>query len=172
MTQLFDSGKGATFSECRLYRYSLWRDWADSDTFPGRCVFIGLNPSTADEQDDDPTIRRCIGFAKAWGFPGMTMLNAYAWRSTDPTGLLIPDDPVGPGNDAAIRDTVSRAELVVCCWGNHCLRERQEKILDVIYSTGSGLRMAKLVQCLGRNASGSPKHPLYLSKATKLERFP
>ena len=80
-------------------------------------AFIGLNPSTADEINDDPTIRRCIGFARRWGFGGMYMLNVFAYRSTNPRELRAATDPVGPRNDAALLTTSRRCDMVVACWG-------------------------------------------------------
>ncbi len=81
---------GAHLSPCRQYRYRLWRDW---DPGAGRCVFVGLNPSTADEHTDDPTIRKCVGFAKRWGFGAIDMVNLFAYRSTSPKGLLTQECP-------------------------------------------------------------------------------
>jgi hypothetical protein len=89
------SESGAEFSECQQYRYTLWRTW---DSQADRVMFIGLNPSTADETEDDPTIRRCIRFAKDWGYGGILMMNAYAYRSTAPRGLKQVTDPIGPRN--------------------------------------------------------------------------
>jgi hypothetical protein len=90
----------AVFSTCRRYRYVLRRIW-DRSTPPA--MFVGLNPSTADEVKDDPTVRRCIGYAKRWGFGGLIMTNIFAFRSTDPNALVELDDPVGPRNDAWLR---------------------------------------------------------------------
>jgi hypothetical protein len=89
----------AISSPCRTYRYSLFRVW--NPKFPS-VMFVGLNPSTADEQEDDPTVRRCVGFARKWNFGGLILVNLFAYRSTDPAGLLEAEDPVGPGNDKHI----------------------------------------------------------------------
>jgi hypothetical protein len=89
----------ATFDTTRRYRYRLIHDWTGS---PERVAFIMLNPSTADERTLDPTIRRCIGFAKAWGFGGIDVVNLFAWRTTDPAALARVADPIGPRNDGMI----------------------------------------------------------------------
>lgn len=141
----------AIFSPCRTYRYSLARVWDDSAPV---CGFVLLNPSTADEVSNDPTIARCIGFARRWGFGSLLACNIFALRSTDPKGLRQVDDPVGPGNDRAIRRLARSADLVVAAWGGH------GRYL------GRGERVRAMLPddavCLGVNADGSPKHPLYL----------
>lgn len=156
----FDSG--ATFSECRRYRYHLWRTWGE----PGnRVAFIGLNPSTADEEADDPTIRKCIGFAKRWGFGAMDMVNLFAWRTTKPIGLKQTGDPVGPANDEAIRRVCFQATRVVLAWGSHA------PVSDLIAMRLHALPLGRDLGCFsfGRNADGQPKHPLMLPYSTKLE---
>ena len=105
---------GAGFSLCRTWRYKLWRRWSSAGP---TVAFIGLNPSTADELNDDPTIRRCIGFARHWGFGGMYVLNVFAFRSTNPRALRGAADPVGPRNNAALLTTCRRCDMVVACWG-------------------------------------------------------
>lgn len=155
--ELMDSGvhKGATFSECRTWRYTLWRRWADGPAL----VCLALNPSTADELQDDPTIRRVIGFAKRWGFSAMEMLNIFSFRSTDPKALLRCPDPVGPGNDAAIRETCGNAGLVLVAWGVHgTLHGRNLAVADLL---------PRPVYCLGVTKGGHPKHPLYINGRTE-----
>ena len=95
---LFETGieKGAQFSPCKKYRYALWRTWNQDD---GHVMFIGLNPSTADEFTDDPTERRCMGFARRWGFGGIYMMNLFAFRATNPLDLLFQHDPTGSENN-------------------------------------------------------------------------
>lgn len=153
--------KGAVFSECRRYRYLLWRVW---NRLPGkRCVmFVGLNPSTADETEDDPTIRRCIGFAQSWGFDGLYMLNAYAFRATDPKVMLAAADPVGPDNDKALAFYGYESAFVVVAWGARCPLEREREVLGLL---GRG------IHCFGLTKQGRPKHPLYLWKHTKPQPF-
>ena len=110
---------GAGFSECRAYRYALWRRW-DWQGYANQVMFVGLNPSTADETEDDPTIRRCIRFAKDWGCGSLLMLNAYAWRATKPRDLHAYGgyaDAIGPDNDEALAYRASQAGLIVAAWG-------------------------------------------------------
>lgn len=138
----------ARFSPCMRYRYELTRRWDDG---PEVC-WIMLNPSTADDAKDDPTIRRCINFAKKWGFAGLTVANLFAWRSTQRAVLKTLADPVGPENDAAILAAADRANAVVCAWG-----------IDGVIGGRSEAVMRLLV---GRNlfaltANGQPVHPLY-----------
>ncbi len=148
---------GAEFSRDRLYRYRLWRRWAD-----GPCLMVvGLNPSTADALNDDPTVRRCIGYARRWGFGGLRMLNLFALRSTDPKGLYQAADPLGPRNVAAIRrearTTIAADGAVLAAWGNHGqLGDHAQRIRVVLERTGVG------AACLGLTKVGEPKHPLYL----------
>ena len=109
---LFDlpSKNAAAFSPDRRYRYTLRRQWDDALPY---CLFVMLNPSTADATQDDPTIRRCIGFTKAWGFGGLLVGNLFALRSTDPAALYHADDPVGPENDSCLRTLRDEAALSV-----------------------------------------------------------
>jgi hypothetical protein len=156
-----DTSAGATFSHDRIYRYSLWRTW---DLQKGRVLWIMLNPSTADEVELDPTVRRCIGFAKAWGYGGIEVCNIFALRSTDPKVLYSHPDPVGPDNDDAITNSADAAR-VVAAWGVHgALR-------------GRGAELAKMfdgvvnLECLGVTKDRHPKHPLYVSGATELRPY-
>ena len=105
---------GISFSPCRTWRYKLSRRWSKAGPM---VAFIGLNPSTADEINDDPTVRRCIGVARRWGFGGMFMLNVFAFRSTNPRVLKTVADPIGPRNDAALLNTCRRCDMVAACWG-------------------------------------------------------
>ena len=151
--------RAATLSRCRLYRYSLTRAW---DPALPTILFIGLNPSTADSTQDDPTVRRCIGFARDWGYGTMTLANLFALRSTDPAQLWTAHDPIGPNNDEWIRRMADSAAMVVAAWGAHGgLLGRDRHVIAMLPS----------VQCLGRTRAGHPRHPLYLSKHTPLEVF-
>jgi len=154
------ASSGAVFSKCGKYRYQLWRMWEGGE--PQKlCAFIGLNPSTATEVEDDPTVRRCINYAKAWGFNGMFMLNAYAYRATDPKDMKKQDDPIGDGNDESIVVAGMIADKVICCWGNNCEHSRQADIL-------TALDMADIVpHCLAVTKLGYPAHPLYLKANLK-----
>ncbi|MEM1183680.1 MAG: DUF1643 domain-containing protein [Planctomycetota bacterium] len=151
--------RGATISDCARYRYSLWRRWADGPSL----VFIGLNPSTADADLDDPTIRRCVGFAKRDGYGGLHMLNLYAFRSTDPKRVVEAEDAVGPDNDAALREGTDAAD-VVASWGAiHWSTIRATRVLSMIDP--------KNLWCLGRTKHGHPRHPLYVKADRPLEPF-
>lgn len=164
MNTLFDTDemqKGAEFSSCRQYRYVLWRHW-DWQGSARQVMFIGLNPSTADETEDDPTIRRCIRFAKDWGYGGLLMMNAYAFRATDPKVMKAAADPLGPGNLEAFGYRRTQVGLIVAAWGAHCSEEHERTICQAI---------AQPVHCLGRTKAGRPKHPLYLRADTKPELF-
>ncbi len=156
----FGFDEGATFSACRRYRYRLWRSWGNREH---RVVFVMLNPSTADESTNDPTIRKCIGFAKRWGFGALDVVNLFAWRSTDPRGLLETVDAVGPDNDEAIADAIGAAGLVVLAWGKHPPVSKMiaARLASMWYPLGH-----RQVGTLGRNSDGSPRHPLMLAYAT------
>jgi hypothetical protein len=105
----------AAFSRCRRYRYALWREW---DASKPRVLFIGLNPATADAEQDDNTMRRCQHYARAWGFGSMVVGNLFAYRTTWPRELKKAADPVGPYNDRWLRRLVREADLTVAMWGN------------------------------------------------------
>ena len=115
-------------------------------------MFIGLNPSTADEKNDDPTLVRCMNFARDWGYGGVCMANLFALRATDPAQLRVADDPVGHGNDRWLRKLYSEAGLVVAAWGND--GAYLDRATEVTGYLGP-------LKCLKRNRSGQPAHPLY-----------
>lgn len=147
--------KNAILSADRKYRYILSRTW--DETKP-TVLFIGLNPSTADEEIDDPTIRKCINYAKSWGYGKILMANLFALRSTDPNNLKHELDPVGSENNTYILKSASKADLVIACWGNPGrLFNRDKEVISLIPN----------LHCLKRNKNGSPHHPLYLSKDIK-----
>ncbi len=142
---------GANFSRCRTFRYALWREWDASG--PG-LMLIGLNPSTADARNNDPTIRRCIGFARDWGFGRVHVLNLFAYRATYPDDLKAACDPVGPRNDSWLRKVARRCDRVVACWGNDgAFMGRSARVRAML---GDRLEVIRL------NGSGEPAHPLYL----------
>jgi hypothetical protein len=155
----------AVFSRRGQYRYTLWRDWSDLFTAQKRYVqFIGLNPSTATAQADDPTIRRCWRFAQAWGFDAMCMTNLFAFRSTDPVGMKQQADPVGPDNDEWIARIALDASLVVAAWGNDGAHlGRSAHVVGLL--SGANLH------CLSVTNTGEPGHPLYLAKSTLPQPF-
>jgi|GEM_PF-421593 len=145
--------KGAILSEDKKYRYQLWRVW--NSQLP-KIAIVGLNPSTADDKLDDPTIIRCIEFAKSWGYGGFYMVNLFAFRATNPNELNDQTDPIGQDNDKHLIEIFSRVEKVICAWGNGGIfKERNKEVLKLIEKP----------YCLQKNANGEPSHPLYLKKS-------
>lgn len=161
----------ASFSPCGRYRYQLRRyvgPWERA------CVFVMLNPSTADAEADDPTIRRCKTFAADWRCGQLVVVNLFAWRATQPSELASVADPVGPENDRAIAAAIDLAMhrgplgigLVVAAWGADGSRHgRAASVIKAMRAKGA------LPQCLGVTASGQPRHPLYLAGASSLLPF-
>lgn len=144
------------------YRYRLWRDWRPN---PTRVCWVMLNPSTADETVDDPTIRRCIAFSKAWGYTGIVVVNLFALRATEPDDLLLHHAPIGPRNDDAIREAASACPLVVVAWGAHkAVDDREREVLEILVDALD--RESPL--CLGTTKDGFPRHPLYVRADAKL----
>lgn len=155
--------RDAFVSDDGLYRYWLVRRMSMGDRV---LTVIGLNPSTADALIDDPTIRRCVGFAIRWGYDWLYMGNLHAWRATNPNDL--PADPlmaVGPYNAEQLTWICQRAETIVAAWGRRPLSP---------YASTLAARIGKRpnVRCFGTNADGSPKHPLYLKATTPLQPWP
>lgn len=154
------SSSGAIFSEDRLWRYVLWRRW----TYGNHVVFIGLNPSTATEYENDPTITRCARYAYNWGYSGIIMLNIFGYRSTDPKGLLDIADPIGPDNDIYINKEVRSSKLVIAAWGNNGkLNNRSDQVREMLKGC--------MLKCLGVTKENEPKHPLYLKNDIKPVRY-
>jgi hypothetical protein len=144
--------KGANISIDKKYRYSLYRIW--NDELP-KVAFICLNPSIADDKIDDPTINRCIEFAKSWGYGGFYMLNLFAFRATNPSELTKVNDPIGMDNQNVILETITKVDKVICAWGNEgILLNQNKKILSIIENP----------YCIKINSSGEPSHPLFLKK--------
>jgi hypothetical protein len=154
----------AVFSPCRTWRYTLTREWESplDDGEELSCLFICLNPSTATETKDDPTVRRCIGLATKLGYSRLTICNIFALRSTDPKALYDHADPVGPDNLEHIAREAVRHELLVAAWGNHGALHGQGVTVMNLLSV-----LAEAVHVLGINATGQPKHPLYLRADTQ-----
>lgn len=151
--------KNATFSDCRKYRYALSRTW---DGKKKTVLFIGLNPSTADEKIDDPTIRRCINYAQNWGYGSLLMVNLFAYRATIPTELKNVKNPIGNDNDLHITELLKKADLAVATWGNEgSLLNRDKDVKKIIPN----------LMCLKINKSGQPAHPLYQKKDLKLIKY-
>ena len=146
---------GAKFSKCRKYRYTLWRTWDDSKP---KVMFLGLNPSTADEINNDPTVTRCINYSKSWGYGGMYMMNIFAFRTTYPIELKKSNDPVGKNNDYWIEKIQNDVDKCIGAWGNDGEFKNRFK---TIY------RIIPDLYCLKVNNSGQPAHPLYLRSNLK-----
>jgi hypothetical protein len=150
----------ARFSADRTYRYGLRRIW---DAALPSLLMIGLNPSTADERRDDPTIRRCVGFARDWGYGTLVVANLFAYRATDPRQLRRAVDPVGPRNDYWLRRYAAAADLVVAAWGNHAALLRRDRAVRALLPA---------LHCIRRNRSGQPAHPLYLPARLRPQPLP
>jgi hypothetical protein len=165
--------RSARFSRDRRYRYLLTREFRTaaidptepwvSPTDNGTLLFVMLNPSVANGHQDDPTIRRCIGFARRWGHARLDVANLYARVNTDPARLFDDDNPIGPNNNVWLRRAAQRASRVVCAWGASGGRKTAGRAIDVIRMLhASGLHLHHL----GLTASGAPRHPLYVAAAT------
>ena len=150
------------FSPARKYRYALWRSWGDSSNYVN---FIGLNPSIADDFKDDPTIRKCRGFAKRWGYGAMCMTNLFAFRCPHPLLMMREADPIGPDNAKWLISIANNAKLIVAAWGNH------GKHLGQDFMVGSAILGAAPMWCLRQNKDGSPAHPLYIPYGTELIEY-
>jgi hypothetical protein len=149
-----DAESVAEYSDCQAYRYALTRVW---DRAGGKVTFVMLNPSTATEVQNDPTVERCERRARALGFGSFRVVNIFAYRATDPRVMRAQDDPVGAGNDAAILAAVAWADRVVCAWGSHGAHlGRGAAVERVLRATGYPLYQ------LGLTKAGQPKHPLYI----------
>jgi hypothetical protein len=161
MTSLFIKSS-ATISECGRYRFALSRTWDGRQ--PQDC-WIMLNPSTADAHDDDPTIRRCMGFSQGWGAGGITVVNLFALRSTDPQALYSDPNPISPPpgdyNDVMISNASRHGGKTIAAWGVHgWIGGRNAAVMRLLANQS--------VYCLGVTKDGHPRHPLYVDGATRL----
>ena len=153
-------------SDDGLYRYRLGRAWSWNLSM---LYFLMLNPSTADADQDDATIRRCIGFARTWGYGRLVVGNLYAYRATDPRKLALAKDPVGPENDSHVLSDAVLADRIVCAWGAHPMgAKRASGMMALLAGAGLGDRVGHL----GMTADGKPRHPLRLSKSMPWQRYP
>jgi hypothetical protein len=153
--------KMAVMSDDHIYRYMLGRTWDESKP---SVLFIMLNPSTADDRLDDPTIRRCIGYAKKWGYGSLYVGNLFAMRATNPKELLTAENPTGETvkeNRKYLDEMIDKCSLVICAWGNAPI-ESETKL---------PLFKNEKFHHLGLTKDGNPKHPLYLKKNLKPIRF-
>lgn len=149
-----DAASVAVYSDCLNYRYALTRVWQASGR---KALFVMLNPSTATEVQNDPTVERCERRARALGFGAFRVTNIFAFRATDPRVMRAQSDPTGPENDAAITEAAAWADQVICAWGSHGAHLRR------------GPQVEALLRCsgqplfhLGLTQGGAPKHPLYI----------
>lgn len=157
--------KKAFISGCNNYRYALDRIW--DDTKP-KIMFLMLNPSTADDSNDDPTIRRCIGFAKSWGYGGLHVGNLFAYRSTEPKNLLIAIDPIGEENKHYLNLMAGQCDKVVCAWGNSGIVKKLGHKFGTEYKP---LKEITNLHYIDLCNDGTPKHPLYLKSDLELKPY-
>ncbi|MFC3175033.1 DUF1643 domain-containing protein [Novosphingobium bradum] len=150
--------KTATISACGQYRYSLTREWGSGP----RVLFVMLNPSTADHLEDDPTIGRCISFAKSWGYGSLAVGNLFAFRTPSPAVLFTAPEPVGPENDEWLGRLSGSADLTVAAWGNNGSHLGRSKAV---------LSMLVKPHYLRLTGAGEPSHPLYLPADLKTTAF-
>ncbi len=149
-----DADSTAVYSDCEAWRYLLTRVW---DPAGPRALFVMLNPSTATEVQNDPTVERCERRARALGFGAFRVTNIFAFRATDPRVMRAAADPVGPDNDAAIAGSVPWADRIVCAWGNHGLfMDRGAQVARLLRGAGAAPWV------LGLTGAGQPVHPLYV----------
>ena len=153
--------RDAVISDCGKYRYLLRRTWQAN--LP-RALYVMLNPSTADADIDDATIRSCIRLAKGLGYGSFEVVNLFAFRATNPEDLAKAADPIGPNNDGSIERAVARCDIVICAWGAHPMaRNRESTVRSMIR------QQRPAVFCLGKTKGAAPKHPLYIKSGTPLE---
>lgn len=167
ITRSFQKGDAqsvAVYSDCERYRYSLTRVW---DPAGRRALFIMLNPSTATEVQNDPTVERCERRARTLGFGAFRVLNIFAWRDTDPRHMRAATDPIGPANDAAILESLPWADQTIAAWGTHgAYLNRGPEVEAMLRATGTPLHH------LGLSKDGHPKHPLYIGYAVQPVPWP
>lgn len=154
-----DAESLAVYSPCEAYRYALTRIW---DVSAPRAVFVMLNPSTATEVQNDPTVERCERRARALGFGGFRVVNIFAYRATDPRVMRAQADPVGPGNDAALVEAAGWGDQIICAWGNHGAHLRRGAAVEALLRAQD-----KPLFHLSLTKEGVPKHPLYIGYAVQ-----
>jgi hypothetical protein len=147
----------------KVYRYTLWREWQQLGQRQNQFVmFVGLNPSIADEKRDDPTVRRCIEFAKSWGYGALCMTNLFAFRATDPKVMRQQKNPVGNDNLFHLIECGSQAEIVIAAWGMAGIFWSQNTYVQNVF-VENRIRLFHL----GLTKHGHPRHPLYLKAKVK-----
>jgi len=148
----------ALITRCGTYRYALWRRWSSRP----QVLFVMLNPSTADHRNDDPTIRRCIGLAKSWGFGAVAVGNLFAFRTPSPRVLREAAQPVGRANDRWLQRLAAESSRVIAAWGNHgSLMGRDEQVRALLGP----------LYALSLTKRGQPRHPLYVPGGTRFSRW-
>jgi hypothetical protein len=158
-----DAPSTAIYSDCERYRYSLTRVW---DADGKRVNFVMLNPSTATEVQNDPTVERCERRARTLGYGSFAVTNIFAWRDTDPRLMRAASDPIGPANDDAIRERAQWANDVIAAWGTHGAHlNRGATVANLLQGVNRPLFH------LGLSKAGHPKHPLYLAYTQQPERW-
>ncbi len=155
--------RDAVISDCGKYRYLLRRAW-DNDR--PRALFVMLNPSTADTETDDATIRSCIRLCKSWGYGSFEVVNLFGLRATDPSELQKATAPIGVDNERVFEGAASRCDVVVCAWGAHPFAARKST-----FTVGMLRSRKPEVYCLGKTKKGAPKHPLYIKTGTPLVAY-
>jgi len=158
-----DAISEATYSDCESYRYALTRVW---DNTGRKVLFLMLNPSTATEVQNDPTVERCERRARTLGFGAFRVCNIFAYRATDPRDMRAAHDPVGTGNDVAILAAIDWADDVVAGWGNHGDHLSRGDAVETLLRN-----QPKTPKHLGLTKSGHPKHPLYIAYKTQPEAW-
>lgn len=156
--------RAATFDETGTYRYRLDRRWKRAPE--KRVTFVMLNPSTADAFKEDPTIRRCIGFAKSLSLQAMSVVNLFAIRATDPKEIRLAEDPVGPENDFYIREACRASMMVICAWGAYPHLDGRDRVAWLNIKD-----CCSNIYSFGLTKKGAPKHPLYLRGDSVLQAF-
>ena len=153
LTNLQFTTGGAEISDDGIYRYSLWRSWNPA---AGSCLFVMLNPSTADANADDRTISKCVGYARAWGFGQLLVGNLFAYRATDRAAMKRYPHPVGPRNNETLLRLVAQADLTVAAWGEDGGHMGRDKEVLSMLSPLTAIHCLHVLKC------GKPGHPLYL----------
>lgn len=151
--------RGALFDSTGQYRYHLWREW---DRAAPRIGFIMLNPSRADDQIDDPTMRRCIGLAQAWGYGALETANLFAYCTAYPIELRQVADPIGRENDHYLRAICHHCDQIILAWGNGGMWQARDRAVLSLLADQPNL------YCLGLTQLGQPRHPLYIPRGASL----
>ena len=158
-----DAPSIAVYSDCERYRYLLTRTW---DARGPKALFIMLNPSTATEVQNDPTVERCERRTRALGFGSFRVTNIFAYRATDPKVMRAVADPVGPDNDNSILQSLAWADQIICAWGSHGAHLLRGKAVAALLRASG-----KTLWHLGLTQAGAPKHPLYIGYEVKPIRW-